>query len=131
MRIRELADKLGISTDAIRYWEKRGLLSPPRSPNGYRDYGEDDYRRLVLIGYAKEAGFTLAQIGSALDAAMREEATFQDLSGILDEQRLDLDRRIRDLSRMKSRISEILEGCPRNAKLGERLFGEGVSDSGS
>lgn len=80
--------------------------------------------RLVLIGYAKEAGFSLSQIGPLLEAAREEGFTFEDLSGFLRKQRDGLDRRIEELSRMRSRIEAILDACPRKARLDESLFGE-------
>lgn len=42
MRIGDLALRTGVSTDAIRYYEKEGLLpAPKRTDNGYRDYGPE------------------------------------------------------------------------------------------
>ena len=39
MRIGELAERAGISTKAIRYYEQVGILSPPdRTASGYRSY---------------------------------------------------------------------------------------------
>jgi MerR family mercuric resistance operon transcriptional regulator len=39
MRTSELADRAGVNTETLRYYERRGLLEePPRTPGGYRDY---------------------------------------------------------------------------------------------
>lgn len=44
MRIGEVAARAGVTAKAIRYYESLGLLTPARSSNGYRDYGEHDLR---------------------------------------------------------------------------------------
>ncbi|MFB9906752.1 MerR family transcriptional regulator [Allokutzneria oryzae] len=60
MRIGELAEKVGTSTRALRYYESQGLLGARRSANGYRDYDELDLRvareirSLLAIGFALE-----------------------------------------------------------------------------
>jgi hypothetical protein len=39
MRTSEVADRAGVNSQTLRYYERRGLLAePPRSPAGYRDY---------------------------------------------------------------------------------------------
>jgi len=49
MRISELAEWAGVSTKAVRYYERLGLITAPRLANGYRDYGSRDVRRVVEI----------------------------------------------------------------------------------
>lgn len=49
MRIGELATKAGVSTKAVRYYERLGLVRPARAANGYRDYDDDHVRAVVEI----------------------------------------------------------------------------------
>ncbi len=60
MRIGELARRTGTTARALRFYESQGLLSARRSANGYRDYGEDDYRLVSEI-------LTLQSVGLSLD----------------------------------------------------------------
>ena len=47
MRIGELSQRVGMTTHALRAWEKRyGLLRPTRTPGGYRVYGPADEKRV-------------------------------------------------------------------------------------
>ncbi len=63
LSIGQLAEAAGVHLETVRYYERRGLLAePPRSPAGYRQYGEADVWRLQFIGRAKRLGFTLAEI---------------------------------------------------------------------
>jgi DNA-binding transcriptional MerR regulator len=50
MRIGELATRVGVSTDTVRFYERSGLLPrPARRENDYRDYGESDAEHLRLL----------------------------------------------------------------------------------
>lgn len=59
--IAELADEFGITARAIRFYEAKGLLTPPRV-NGGRVYSRRDRARLKLILRAKSIGFSLAEV---------------------------------------------------------------------
>jgi len=64
--ISELASELGITARAIRFYEAKGLLRPPRA-NGGRVYTKRERARLKLILRAKSIGFSLAEVKQFLD----------------------------------------------------------------
>ncbi len=64
--ISELAGELGITARAIRFYEAKGLLTPPRA-NGGRVYTRRERARLKLILRAKSIGFSLAEVKQFLD----------------------------------------------------------------
>ena len=47
MKINEVEQLVGVTKRNIRFYEKEGLLSPGRTDNGYRDYGEEDVEALL------------------------------------------------------------------------------------
>jgi DNA-binding transcriptional MerR regulator len=59
MRIGELASQVGTTTRTLRFYEAQGLLDTPRTPSGYRDYGEEDIRLVTEILRLRELGFSL------------------------------------------------------------------------
>ncbi|MGP3949441.1 MerR family transcriptional regulator [Streptomyces sp. 7N604] len=61
MRIGELAERAGVSTRTLRYYESRGLLPARRSVNGYRVYGDDDLRLVEQIRTLQDFGFGLEE----------------------------------------------------------------------
>ncbi len=66
--IGEIAKKFGLSAQAIRYYEKLGILeSPPRSTTGYRLYSQATIQRLQFIQYAQSYGLSLNQIKEIID----------------------------------------------------------------
>ena len=72
-----VAERLGVSTRTIKYYEELGLVSPQnRSPGGFRLYNASDIERLERILRLKGMGFSLAAVREFLsvrDAA--KEAT--------------------------------------------------------
>src|SRR5882762_8072588 len=62
MKIGELAARASLNASAIRYYEKLGLLAPPQRIGGQRRYPSDALHRVLLIRFATDMGFTLAEI---------------------------------------------------------------------
>ncbi|MFB9274793.1 MerR family transcriptional regulator [Cohnella cellulosilytica] len=68
MNIKEAADRLGITPRAIRFYEKKGLLSPAKQEsNRYRSFSDQDIWRLQTIVSLREAGMSLSDIKLALE----------------------------------------------------------------
>src|SRR5690349_18389718 len=68
-RINDVAEEVGLTTRAIRYYEEQGLLTPSaRSSGAYRLYDAGDIERLRQIkNFRDDAGFSLAEIAALLD----------------------------------------------------------------
>ena len=62
MKIGELAARANLNASAIRYYEKLGLLATPERFGGQRRYPSDALHRVLLIRFASDMGFTLAEI---------------------------------------------------------------------
>ncbi len=62
MKIGELARRTGLNASAIRYYERMGLLAAPYRTGGQRRYPAEAIHRVLLIRFAGEMGFTLAEI---------------------------------------------------------------------
>lgn len=66
MTIGEVAQKAGIRTSAIRYYERIGLLPKPQRTSGRRHYEANILQKLGVIQMAQQAGFTMAEIQTLL-----------------------------------------------------------------
>lgn len=63
LTIKEIADRNGITTDTVRYYEKIGLLPrAERKMNRHRVYGPDDAERIRMIGCLKKTGMSLDEM---------------------------------------------------------------------
>ena len=68
LTIGEVAERAGVATSAVRYYERRGLLDADTRQSGQRRYREESLRRLVFIGMLQDAGLTLDDIEGILNA---------------------------------------------------------------
>lgn len=76
MRIKEVEALTGLTAKAIRLYESKGLLNVAReSENDYRDYSEEDVRRLKTIAFLREMDISLQGIKDWTDGKL----TLQDL----------------------------------------------------
>ena len=67
MRIGEVAKEGGVSVQAVRYYERRGLMPPPaRRPSGYREYLPRAVRQVRAIKWAQSLGFRLDQMADVI-----------------------------------------------------------------
>ena len=68
----EAARRLGVSTKALRLYEDKGLLAPPRSAAGWRVYGPGEIDKAREIAALRRLGFSLAEIARVLKGDSRE-----------------------------------------------------------
>ena len=68
MTIGEVAERAGVATSTVRYYERRGLLMADARRSGQRRYRAESLRRLVFIGMMQDAGLALDEIAAVLDA---------------------------------------------------------------
>jgi DNA-binding transcriptional MerR regulator len=110
MLIGELADTVGLPSQTIRFYERRGLLPEPvRGANGYRIYDESTLTRLNFIHTAQAAGLTLAEIGSIIDLRDDGNVPCKHVASLLDSKLADVRTRIRSLAVLEAELEEVIE----------------------
>ncbi|NNF10092.1 MAG: heavy metal-responsive transcriptional regulator [Acidimicrobiia bacterium] len=110
MRIGEIAQRAGVSTKTIRYYESIGLLpEPPRSGNGYRDFQVGASDRLEFIRDAQAAGLTLKEIASIIELRDQGRSTCRHVVSLLDGHLDELDRHISSLEKTRTKLSALRE----------------------
>lgn len=120
MRIGELSRRSDFSIDALRWYDKIGLIRPSRrNPiSRFREYGEDALDLLVLVKSAKVAGLTLPQIRKIL-AAARNGTACKTVLPLLDQKVRDIDVAIRALQELRARLTQALKtGFPKGKAAG-------------
>ena len=119
----ELAEELGITARALRFYEVKGLIKPERV-GSRRVYGYRDRGRLQLILRGKRLGFSLAQIKEYLelyDADTGQQQQMQRLSDLvaariaeLQTQRAALETTLSELCEIQDRVEAALAGPQAN-----------------
>jgi len=91
LRIGEFARRVGVNAELLRAWERRyGLLTPIRSPGGFRLYTAEDAERVTKMRRSLDAGL------SAAEAARVALEDSRPTDGLLDDAAARLLARIRD-----------------------------------
>ncbi len=123
MRIGEIAGVAGLSTSAIRYYEKVGLLAAPsRSRSGYREYSDEDVRRVRLIAQARMLSLPLDEVRQLIAFAMDGKCgpLRSELRTALENRAADTRRQIRELKSLQRELDRICAeladtSCPSQA----------------
>ena len=105
MAIGEVAERAGMSTSRIRYYETRGLLPEPERAAGKRRYDEGVFRRLAIIDAAQRVGFTLEEIRDLLGS--RDELAHERLRDLALLKLPELD----DLIARATSVRRVLKIC--------------------
>lgn len=110
--IGELAKRCNVSKVAIRYYEKRGLLSKVvRRITGYRIYSESTINKLHFIKNAQSVGFTLKEIGELLMLQENEAATSKQIKAIAVDKLETIQNKINSLKSMTCRLTRLVTAC--------------------
>ncbi len=105
-----VAERLGVSTRTIKYYEELGLVSPEnRSPGGFRLYNPDDVERLQRILRLKGMGFSLAAVREFL--SVRDAAREATRERVLAETTEHLKEREREVAERIAKTREDLKSA--------------------
>jgi len=109
LRSGELARLTGVSSDTIRYYERRGILSEsPRTVSGYRMYGQDAIERVRLVQRALQLGFTLAELSEILQVRDRGGVPCHRVLNLTEEKLCSLERQIQELRRTQRYMRQLV-----------------------
>lgn len=112
MTISELAKKVEVNIETIRYYERRGLiLDPPRLESGYRDYSQDVVKRIHFIKRAKELGFSLKEVSELLSLRVDPDITCGDVKQRAEAKIISMEEKIETLHKMKTALTELVISC--------------------
>jgi MerR family transcriptional regulator, copper efflux regulator len=112
MQIGELAKKVGISTQAIRYYERIGLLKiSARTPSGYRLYDQESEAFLQFVKKAQDLGFTLQEIKTIWGIKVSGEKPCRYVAEQLQEKIRDVEEKIMRLEEFRDLLLGIHRKC--------------------
>ena len=86
MNIKEVEKKLNISRANIRFYEKEGLLEPKRNENEYRNYSEEDLKRLEKILLFRKCNISIENIRLIFSGAKSIEEVFKEQIPVIENE---------------------------------------------
>lgn len=108
-----VAKRAAVGIDTIRYYEREGLLPPPRRrASGYRDYDTVAVDRLRFIRSAKQLGFTLEEIRELLALSADHERGVRGVKRRAETKLDEIEQRILELQRMRRGLKKLIDECP-------------------
>ncbi|MGZ4450537.1 MerR family transcriptional regulator [Oryzihumus sp.] len=111
--IAQIAEEFGVTHRAVRHYEELGLISPERRGTA-RVYHRRDRTRLNLILRGKRLGFPLEEIRKIVDMYDEQPGEAGQLTYLLDQiddRRLELERRRKDIEDSLTELDDLERRC--------------------
>jgi DNA-binding transcriptional MerR regulator len=116
MRIGQMSKQTGVSIDAIRFYERTGLLAAPaRSEGGFRLYSPDALSALQFIRNLQTLGFSLVEVREFVSLRTNDLRACSAVRRILDHKLRDIHAKKVALARLEAELKTALNKC--NAQL--------------
>lgn len=113
LRIGDVARRAGVGVDALRFYEREGLVpKPTREPSsGYRAYPEQTVRRVRFIREAQRLGFTLKEVAELLRLRDDDRASCADVRATARAKISDIEGRMTRLRSMQRALKQLVDSC--------------------
>ncbi|MEM7294531.1 MAG: redox-sensitive transcriptional activator SoxR [Pseudomonadota bacterium] len=111
LTIGDVAQRAGIATSALRFYEDKGLIQSVRNSGNHRCYHRSILRKVSIIKIAQALGFSLQEIAKELDALPQQRVpTARDWEKLSTHWRRELDARIEHLQQLRDQLTACI-GC--------------------
>ncbi|MEV5527004.1 MerR family transcriptional regulator [Streptomyces prunicolor] len=105
MRIGELAARVGLTRDALRFYEQVGILTSERRANGYREYPPEAVPWLEYVRTAQALGFSLAEIADHGEELSEAPDQAEALSALFADKIRVIDTRMAELTALRAELT--------------------------
>lgn len=117
MQIGAAAKRIGLSLDAIRFYERNALLPhAPRTEGGFRQYDESDVETLAFIRRAQGLGFKLSEIRSLLNLRRSRMQPCAPVRRQLQTKLADVRQKLENLRHLEHELRLALRSCDRELR---------------
>lgn len=112
-QIGELAKRCGVTTEALRFYEKNGLIKPAtRNESGYRLYSDESEKQIKFVLKAKSLGLSLDEIKELLNIRLEaSEHSCAEVKAITTAKLDIIDNKIKELQQIRKALKKINDAC--------------------
>lgn len=96
--IKEIADKMNVSTATLRYWDSEGLLPFVKRENGRRVFEDKDFKWLRVLNCMKNINMPIKKIREYVELALQGDSTLKERYELILEQKKFIQNQINDLN---------------------------------
>lgn len=105
MRVKEVAEKLGITADTVRFYTRIQLLNPKTNPhNQYKQYSQADVERLKFVVASRALGFTVEDISTIIAKAEDHKSPCPTVRHIIEKRLEETEQKFQDLVALRARM---------------------------
>ena len=109
-KVSELSQQTGIHIETIRYYEKIGLLPPPkRNSNGYRCYTTNSVQQLLFIKTCRSLGFSLEEIKTLYHWQQNPISNCQQVDDLVAHHLEQVDMKIQQLQEIRAMLAKMVD----------------------
>ena len=124
LKIGEVSQASGIGIEALRFYERSGLLGKPaRTASGYRVYDQSVIDRLAFIKKAQTLGFSLEEIKKIIRDAQSGASPCDEVREIVRRRLSELDERMREMRGYRKELARTLEEWDKVGRAPGRICG--------
>ena len=110
--IGEVARAFGMSKNALRYYEEKGILSPAVDPeSGYRYYDDASMHRIGSIKKLRNLGFSIDDCRQLMALYQDRSRASADVRRIASDHVTAIEEKIRELQSMRSTLQKLVHAC--------------------
>ncbi|MDM1247274.1 Cd(II)/Pb(II)-responsive transcriptional regulator [Acinetobacter sp. R933-2] len=116
--IKDLALKTGLSSDTIRFYEKRKLLQPSfRAANNYRYYDENSIKRLIFIKRCRALDISLSEIQTLIELEQNPNQSCEKVNVMIEDHIQQVTDKIDELIKFQSQLIQLRASCPNSQSI--------------
>lgn len=120
LKIGELASQTGLSVEALRYYERRDLLSPTQRSNaGYRLYHPASVERIRFILRCKQLGFSLDEVQQILTLSGDPQTPSAEIKQRVEDKLELIEQKIADLTQLRDSLNRVSKLCSGAGTVGD------------
>ena len=110
MHVKEIAQRIGVTADTIRFYTRIGLLHPKINPhNQYKEYSQSDVERLKFVVASRALGFTVVDITTIIAKADDHQSPCPTVRHIIEKRLAETERQFQDLIALRARMNAAIE----------------------
>lgn len=116
MNIGQAAERSGLPTKTIRYYEDIGLIRPGRRANGFRHYGDRDIHELRFIARARGLGFSVGECRNLLRLYRDTDRASAEVRDTAQRHIENIRTKISELQEMEHTLGNLVQTCHGDAR---------------